>query len=504
MENVIQFIFLFLIGSTLVSFGIALLARMNTGHKEFDKLILYWSALFVNFAAVAVLSKNPVQIALAYYFQFIPSYILTKTLRDARGIKTSLIFFGTIQIIGMSATTILLLFTNAGFTLSLIPITISTSLTFWEPVWNTLVTHRKEANWIEKGMGFVLLTSIVNHFNYAFFRLEESAAWWGWGVSIAQYQCLSIFMPLLISHRRGVNERKNVLTALEKISGQNSNINVELDELYSQLELQIAQREQFSQRLQVSNAHLQEEREMNEMLIRTVSHDIANPLQAINAYVELFCAGKISEQDREKILQRMKNSLKASLDMISRIRNAILTRSEAELLALSEVSIDHAIHRLLDQFELSINEKNLTINFNNSCGPNINVIAEENALCEHVLSNILSNAIKFSFENAFIDINVEDSGEFINIVFKDTGTGIEKPRLKKRILESTQGTNGESGSGFGIMVMGYFLRKFGGSFTISSETAGLNRGTRIALKLKKASYQFKSSTPIEQFSSLQQ
>lgn len=486
MDQVINFIFLFLIGSTLVSFGVALLARTNTGHKEFNNLVLYWTFLFINFGAVALLNKNPSQIAFAYFFQFFPSFILTKTLRDARGIKTSFKFFGTVQLIGMGITTILILFTNVGFTLSLIPITISTSLTFWEPVWDTLFKNRKEANWIEKGMGFVLATSIVNHFNYAFFRLDESAAWWGWGVSIAQYQCLSIFMPLLISHRREVNERKNIQMALEKISGQHSNINLEVDELYDQLELQIAQKEKFYNKLQASNANLKEEREMNEMLIRTVSHDIANPIQAMNAYVELLCAGKIPEQDHEKTFNRMKRSLKSSLDMISRIRNAIMTRSEAELVTLHEVPIDQSIERLLEAFEPKIKEKNLEINYQNNLAPNLCVIAEENALCEHVFSNVLSNAIKFSFDQSVIEIRVTQEGEYINVSFTDSGLGIDSNRLGKLVLESTEGTKGETGTGFGIMVMGYFLRKFGGSFSISSETSGLNRGTVITVSLKKA------------------
>jgi len=50
---------------------------------------------------------------------------------------------------------------------------------FVRPIWHALVTNRRDASWIEKGMAYVFITGIVNHFNYALFRLDESTAWSG-------------------------------------------------------------------------------------------------------------------------------------------------------------------------------------------------------------------------------------------------------------------------------------------------------------------------------------
>lgn len=483
MKDVVQYIFLFLIGTTVLNLFIAFAARFKTANKEFNQLIFYWVSLFLTYFAVAVLGNNPTEIAFAYFFQFIPSFLMTKLLMNSRGIKFNLKFYGTAQVIGAGISTYLLLQTNAGFTLSLIPITITTTLPYWIPTWNTLVTHRREANWIEKGMGVMFITGVINHFNYAFFRLDETAAWWGWSISIAQYQCISIFLPLLINHRREVKERRNLEATLHRMSGQNTSNNVEIDELYRTLELQISQKEELTRKLQKSNTNLEEEREMNEILIKTVSHDLANPLTVINAYIDMIHSGRIPEEDRKMIWDRIKMNTKSALDMIARIRDAIVTRNQASIVAIHDVSIDRAIKRLVTHFESRLTEKNIKIKYESSIPLDVFVAAEENTLTEHVFSNVLSNALKFSYEGSEIKIKVSEVENTIRVEFQDFGTGIDPERLSKRLLHSTEGTKGEAGSGFGMMVMGYFLRKFGAAYHIHS--AGVGMGTTVTISLKK-------------------
>lgn len=484
MEALAKFIFLFLIGTTILNFVIAIAARIKTAQKEFNELILYWITLFATYLAAAALSQTPTEIALAYYFQFLPTFMLAKILMESRGLRFNLMFYGSIQLIASIASTYLLLSTDVGFTIALLPITFSSSLPCWPPMWNIFVTHRSEANWIEKGMGIMFLTGVINHFNYALFRLDPTTAWWGWSISIAQYQCMSIFLPLLISHRREKKERRNIELALEKLSGQNTHYNVEIDELYRTLEQQISQKEELTQKLQKMNVKLEDEREMNEILIKTVSHDLANPLTVINAYIDMLQMGRIPQEDKDMIWNRIKMNTKSALDMISRIRNAIVTRNQANIVAIHNVSIDRSINYLLTQFETRLKEKNIRVNYDSSVSLDTFVAAEENTLTEHVFANILSNAIKFSFENAEIKINVYEYQNMVRVEFKDSGMGINQERLERRLLHSTEGTNGETGSGFGMMVMGYFLRHFGATHTIQSE--GLGHGTTVTVSLKKS------------------
>ena len=204
----------------------------------------------------------------------------------------------------------------------------------------------------------------------------------------------------------------------------------------------------------------------------------------INAYIDMLQMGRIPQEDRDMIWNRIKMNTKSALDMISRIRNAIVTRNQANIVAIHNVSIDRSINYLLTQFDSRLKEKNIRVTYNSTVPLDAFVAAEENTLTEHVFANILSNAIKFSYENSEIKINVYEYQNMIQVEFKDTGMGINQERFEKRLLHSTEGTKGETGSGFGMMVMGYFLRHFGATHAIHSEGPG--HGTTVTVCLKKS------------------
>lgn len=484
MQDLVKYIFLFLVGTTLLNLIIAGAARIFTKDKHFNLLLVYWISLFATYFAAALLKNNEQQIAYAYFFQIAPSYLMVKMLTDSRGLKLPVKIYGPLWL-ACAAFSAILIQNGTSFTLSLVPVTFATTVIYFKATWNTLVTD-DNVNWIEKAMAWMFVTGVINHWNYAFFRLEESTQWWGWSVSIAQYQCLSIFLPLLINHRRSENEKKNVQGALEKLGGTEPIvIQDNIDQLYRELESQINQKEILTNKLQKINESLKEEQETNEILIKTISHDLANPLTVVNAYSEMMLNNRIAVEDYKTTITKMKKSVNIALDMISRIRNAIVTRNQAGMVSLHNVSVDRAVQKLLESFDAALESKKIQVNYSNKIAPDRFVFAEENTLVTHVLSNVLSNAIKFSHQGSTIDINVEERADFIDIKIIDHGVGIDKKRLnERRFLLSTEGTQGEQGSGFGFMIMSYFLRKFGGNFHLHSD--GKGQGSVATISLKKS------------------
>jgi len=81
--------------------------------------------------------------------------------------------------------------------------------------------------------------------------------------------------------------------------------------------------------------------------------------------------------------------------------------------------------------------------------------------------NIISNAIKYSYENSSIEItaNIYNSS-FTEFIIKDKGVGISEPNREKIFniakLFSTEGTKGERGSGLGLMLSKLIVEKHGG------------------------------------------
>jgi two-component system sensor histidine kinase/response regulator len=103
-----------------------------------------------------------------------------------------------------------------------------------------------------------------------------------------------------------------------------------------------------------------------------------------------------------------------------------------------------------------------------------------------VLRNFMSNAIKFSPENATIDIILSTEGDFAKVSVRDHGVGIAPERLSSIFNkgETTYGTGGEEGSGLGLQLCQDFATKNGGSCTVES-TLGEGSTFSVLVPLKK-------------------
>jgi signal transduction histidine kinase len=104
-----------------------------------------------------------------------------------------------------------------------------------------------------------------------------------------------------------------------------------------------------------------------------------------------------------------------------------------------------------------------------------------------VVRNLLTNAVKFSYENSEVIISEKIENEILSLYVKDSGVGISENNLQKlfKIDENytQKGTNNEYGSGLGLILCKEFINLHNGSLSVESE-------------LKKGS-EFKISIPLQ-------
>jgi signal transduction histidine kinase len=441
--DLLKYIFLLLIGTSILNFFITLVMKIQNKQNELNTVLVFWPALMMAIIGTAVLDANPIQMALAYFFQMIPSNIMAQIMCSHQKIKTHWKYIFGIQFAAISCTTFLLLYTKTGFTAAMIPVYLSSSLPFICPIWFVLVKNRKKSNWIEIGMSLVVLVGILNQIYYVFFRLDPIATNIGWSISIAQYQCLSLFLPLLI-----IDQKKDY------------------------------------QLVKKSNFHLKQERDDSHLFVRTISHDLATPLTVIKTYTDMLLAGKIAEENHNKIWQRIKLNVNSAQHMMCQINEIISKKQQAELVPIKPTCLKSCLEELHELFAMQLSEKQIELDIKYSIGTDIKVMADQGSLTHHVLANIMSNAIKFSYRKNYIQINVEESDQFVIVNVRDFGVGMNQEASQIAILQSRAGTEGESGTGFGLVSLNYFVRKFQGEFHVLSTSE--MQGTLIKLKLLKA------------------
>jgi two-component system phosphate regulon sensor histidine kinase PhoR len=106
---------------------------------------------------------------------------------------------------------------------------------------------------------------------------------------------------------------------------------------------------------------------------------------------------------------------------------------------------------------------------------------------EHVLTNLVDNAVKYCGSGAEIRLRAVENGESLRLVVEDTGPGIEArhlPRVFERFYRVDPGRSRElGGTGLGLSIVKHLAESMGGTVGVES-TPGV--GTKFSLTLKKA------------------
>ena len=117
----------------------------------------------------------------------------------------------------------------------------------------------------------------------------------------------------------------------------------------------------------------------------------------------------------------------------------------------------------------------------------INVSADIN-MFSTVFRNLVSNAIKFTPENGIISISAKKEKEFCRVSVMDNGIGISDEDLVKIFKigskHQTRGTQGERGTGLGLVLCKEFVEKQGGTLTVKT-TLGEGSEFSFTLPLEK-------------------
>lgn len=224
--------------------------------------------------------------------------------------------------------------------------------------------------------------------------------------------------------------------------------------------------------LKRTQLQLQQLNDTKDKLFSIIAHDLKNPFTSLLTYSELIYK-KSSSLDRIKIEQmasRMNHSAKEAYALLENL----LSWSSVQTGLLSPVPELLAVRALLEQMhalmEPLAHQKGISLVLGNI--EQTNVFADRQMVAT-VLRNLVSNALKFSFQNGQVEIAVSQVDGFALFSVADTGTGIPLESQAK-LLEvgnkfSSIGTASESGTGLGLVLCQEFIALNGGEIYFQSE-----------------------------------
>ncbi|MAO64795.1 MAG: hypothetical protein CL666_07320 [Balneola sp.] len=217
-------------------------------------------------------------------------------------------------------------------------------------------------------------------------------------------------------------------------------------------------------------------------LVRTVSHDIKNPLTGIIGLVKLLKdSDKVTEEERKQMLSVIEESGANLLNLVREVLDRESKKAHSEELDYETVSVKAIIERVIAMNKAKAIVKNINLNY--SISPkDLTAEVDQNKI-EIAVNNLVSNALKFTPTggNVVVEVASEQPQIYINVT--DSGIGIPEkmqPDLFKNNDYSREGTSGELGTGLGLDIVQLYVELHGGNVSVESE---LDKGTTFYLKI---------------------
>ncbi len=226
-------------------------------------------------------------------------------------------------------------------------------------------------------------------------------------------------------------------------------------------------------------------KEKNEF-IGILAHDLRNPLGAIFSLAEIYLGdGEGLDPDQKEIMQEIRISSDKMLGLISNLLNLNAIESGKMEGNISEVNLNEMVSRIIKENKDAANAKGISISVSK---PHYEIkLNSYKVAIEQILTNILTNAIKYTFPNKNVFIGVYENKENEPVCeIMDEGPGFtdkDKEMMFQKFAKlSARPTGGENSVGLGLSIVKKLADLTGARIHVES-THG--KGSKFVVIFKK-------------------
>jgi PAS domain S-box-containing protein len=244
----------------------------------------------------------------------------------------------------------------------------------------------------------------------------------------------------------------------------------------------ITHRKKDEQTLRSLNNQLKELNATKDKLFSIIAHDLKSPFSGVIGLTEILCMnfGTFPPEKVKMYLEEILSTTKNSLIFLDNL--LVWAKAQTGQMEFNPDALDLAtmLNEVSGIFNSQLQLKKLTVAYSGCTGARI--FADRN-MFQAVLRNLFSNAIKFTPEKGHIELNFRSDNDAAILTLRDNGIGMSKDAMEKLFRErylSSPGTNGEKGSGLGLLICREFVQRHGGELTVSSVQG---KGTEFVFSL---------------------
>ena len=201
----------------------------------------------------------------------------------------------------------------------------------------------------------------------------------------------------------------------------------------------------------------------NRVLISNIAHDLKTPITAVKGYAEGILDGVANTP--EKVDKYVRTIYNKANDMDK---------------------VTDYFNDCVEEIGLDLEAKNIRLSYENHVDSNVLIIADPEQL-RRVINNIVGNSVKYMNKTqSYIDIRINDVGDFIQVEIEDNGRGIDQrdmPYIFDRFYRADASRNSATGgSGIGLSIVKKIIEDHGGKIWATSKEGD---GTTMFFVIRK-------------------
>ena len=288
----------------------------------------------------------------------------------------------------------------------------------------------------------------------------------------------------LVGLGRDISKQKENEKKLIQQSEAIHEVNVLLEERQEEIQQQKEELEAQAENLREINQELERLNRTKNRFFSIIAHDLKNPFHAISGFAMLISSSFDEMKDKRKleIIEMIKTSSENAYNLLENLLHWARSQTNAIKYNPVTTNLKELIEQNLYFLKMSSESKNLNIQTNiTPCQAYI-----DHQMINTVIRNLLSNAVKFSNNNGTIIVSCKPEKDQILIKIEDNGIGISPEDLERLFkidqYYSTTGTEGETGTGLGLIICKEFVEKNKGKITVESN---VGKGTIFSVYLPK-------------------
>jgi PAS domain S-box-containing protein len=235
-----------------------------------------------------------------------------------------------------------------------------------------------------------------------------------------------------------------------------------------------AERASLLAREQVARQQAEQANRIKDEFLAILSHELRTPLQAMLGWVSMLRQRRVDQAGADRAVDTIERNTRALARLVDDILDVSRITMGSLRLDLRPVELVPVIEAAVESFRPAARAKDIEVSL--FLDPAVGPVGGDGARLQQVVSNLISNAVKFTPRGGRVEVRLDQDGSEAEIRVSDTGRGIAPeflPRIFDRFTQEDEGSRRRyPGLGLGLAIVRHLVELHGGTVTAASRGEG--------------------------------